>query len=446
MSACSRKETYMSNNKTTDNHKNLTFEERRFIEDSLNNKSSFKEIALNLGRNPRTISREVKRGFFTREKDHNLRKGTCGNKNKCKQKNLCFPCLKPGTICKECSYKTCAIVCSFYTPGCCDKLGKAPYVCNPCKKYTSCGFDKKWYRANHADKAYTNRMVTSRLGINLSLEEINELDELITPLIAKGQSIAHIYANHSDRIKCSKRTLYTYVDLGLFKVRNIDLPRKVRYKPRKKHKQVKTDYAYRQGRSYEEFTKFIGNNPDLNVVEMDVVQGRKGGKVFLTLLFRASNLMLIYLMDSASEKCVEEVFDHLNERLLLDGMKSLFSVVLTDNGSEFKDPEALEFDAYGDRRCRIYYCDPHKSYQKGKLEKNHEFIRYILPKGKSFDHLNQSHATLIANHINSIARASLNDKTPFELASMLTNIKLLEKLDLTSIGHDDVHLKPALLK
>jgi IS30 family transposase len=151
-------------------------------------------------------------------------------------------------------------------------------------------------------------------------------------------------------------------------------------------------------------------------------------------------------MESASQACVLEVFNQLTDIFGNDGMKKLFPVVLTDNGSEFKDPWSLEKDEYGDDRTRVFYCDPHKSYQKGKLEKNHEFIRYILPKGKSFDELTQEKVILMTNHINSIARASLNDRTPFELASILIGSETLSKMDLLHVPHDDVHLKPNLLK
>ena len=94
----------------------------------------------------------------------------------------------------------------------------------------------------------------------------------------------------------------------------------------------------------------------------------------------------------------------------------------------------------------FFHCDPMSSWQKGKLEKNHEFIRYILPKGISFARLNQRKVTQIANHINSVARASLNGCTPFKLAQLLIDRKLLELCDLKDIPADQVILKPTLLK
>jgi hypothetical protein len=47
---------------------------------------------------------------------------------------------------------------------------------------------------------------------------------------------------------------------------------------------------------------------------------------------------------------------------------------------------------------------------------------------------------------NSIARKSLNDRSPFELAEMLLNKKLLNCLEIKLIQPDAVLLKPILLK
>ena len=76
------------------------------------------------------------------------------------------------------------------------------------------------------------------------------------------------------------------------------------------------------------------------------------------------------------------------------------------------------------------------SYQKGRLEKNHEYIRYVIPKGISFNKRNQDDMTLMINHINSAARDSLNGKTPFKLAQMLLDNSLLDKLSLEHIPAD----------
>ena len=54
------------------------------------------------------------------------------------------------------------------------------------------------------------------------------------PLVRQGQSIHQIYIEHENELMCSEKTIYNYIDACLFDVRNIDLPRKVRYRERNK--------------------------------------------------------------------------------------------------------------------------------------------------------------------------------------------------------------------
>lgn len=179
---------------------------------------------------------------------------------------------------------------------------------------------------------------------------------------------------------------------------------------------------------------------------MDTVHGTRSGKVLLTFLFRNCSLMLAFLIDSCSQLDVKEVIDMLYGVLEHKVFSRTFPVILTNNGSEFKNPNALEFDVQGNQRAKIFYCNPMASYQKPHVEKNHEYIRYILPKGISFNNLTQEDITLMINHINSATRTSLNGNTPFKLAQMLLDNSLLDKLSLKHIEADEVHLKPALLK
>lgn len=140
------------------------------------------------------------------------------------------------------------------------------------------------------------------------------------------------------------------------------------------------------------------------------------------------------------------MFNRLEKALGTALFLKTFPVILTDNGSEFLNPILLESGLDSFVRTNIYYCDPNSSYQKGMLEKNHEYIRYIIPKGKSFDDYTQDDITLMINHINSTARDSLNGRTPFELASLLLDPFVIESLGLKKIEHDDVTLKPSLLR
>lgn len=277
--------------------------------------------------------------------------------------------------------------------------------------------------------------------------ELDDLDRLISPLLKQGQPLNHIYATHENEIGCSRRSIYHYLEQGAFSAGPLDLPRKVRYKPRKVRKHIeKPTPSYRVERTYKDFERYMESHHEANVVEMDTVEGSKGGPVLLTMLFRSCNFMLIFLLARNTQADVCEIFEAIETVLGTEKMQELFEVVLTDNGAEFKNPSLLERSLSGQRRTHIFYCDPMASWQKGRLERNHEFIRYILPKGCPFTSLTKAQVITMMNHINNTARASLNGRTPFELASLLLPETLLRWAGAVAVPHDDVLLKPHLLK
>jgi IS30 family transposase len=424
--------------------KHLKIEDRLIIEYGLDKNYTLKEIAERVKKDPTTISKEIKRNRFlksSKRKENNLQ--SCKHRKSCTKTNLCNSSC--GKQCKKCRFINCYRSCNEYLIKKCTKLNRYPYVCNSCSTVTTCTGEKSYYKAKVADTKYKELLVTSREGLNITSNELKKIDEVISPLILKGQSISHIFTHHKDEITCCERTLYYYFDKNAFAARNIDLPRKVKYKPRKKSTlPVIKESTDRVGRTFNDFVKFIEDNPNLLVVEMDTVHGTRSGKVLLTFMFRNCSLMLAFIIDSCSQTAVKDAIDKLYEVLGHEVFKRSFPVILTDNGSEFKKPEALELDTEGNQRTKIFYCNPMASYQKPHVEKNHEYIRYIIPKGKSFNNRTQEDITLMMNHINSTARASLNGNTPFKLAQMLLDASMLDKLSLKHIHADEVHLKPAL--
>jgi IS30 family transposase len=286
----------------------------------------------------------------------------------------------------------------------------------------------------------------SRAGANITEDELLALDEFVSPLIMRGQSVHHIVTHNPDKFNVSEKSIYRYTAGGLLKAKNIDMPRVCRIRPRKsKPVEHKVDSGCRIGRNYADFTAFTEQYP-VSVVEMDSVIGRVGGKVLLTLMFKSCDLMLAFIRDRNTSLSVIDIFNRLYGTLDAKCFISLLPVILTDNGSEFSNPKALEFDAQGNRRTRIFYCDPCASFQKPNVELNHEFIRRVLPKGSSFDNLVQADINLMMSHINSYSREKLNDKSPLEMFGFLHGFDVLEKLGQTGISANDILLKPSLLK
>lgn len=415
--------------------KHLTLEEREIIEDMLKNNFNFTQIGKVIGKHRTTISKEILNHRFEKEAiQYGTTFANCTNINNCQFAG-----------CKSCNKS-----CKNFIERKCEILDKAPYVCNGCKKKSHCKFSKFYYRAKDADAEYKDFRTESRIGIRISQEEIYEINNIITPLIRdKHQSINHVFINHPDLLYFSKPTFYSYVNSNLFSFRNIDLARKVSYKPRKddEKRRTRTESIIRIGRTYKDFLDYLTLHPYASIVEMDTVEGIKGGKVFLTLLFRNYNFMLIFLMESKTMECVEKVFIDIRKTIGNDEFKRLFEVILTDNGSEFFNPISIETDyETGEILTNVFYCDPSASYQKGSIEKNHEYIRYVIPKGNSFNHLSQEDCNLLASHINSTSRIILNNKTPYETITSLMSEDLITKFNIKLIQPDEVNLSSNLLK
>lgn len=444
----------MSNNNYDQKH--LSTSQRIHIEKGLYDGLSFAAIARKIEKHPSTIAKEIKKYRTFQPQEKNSKKPLrCSLFKECTMRFLCdkTDCVKMCKLCYNVKLQVpkCSYLCPEYREPRCPSIEKAPYVCNSCLKIKRCNKNKAFYIAQNADVSSHELLVSCRTGINQHPSDIALLDDLISPLLKKGQSLAHIYAFHGHEIPCSRKTLYNYIDQGVFTARNIDMRRKVRYKckPRKKGTRISlAAKEFRIGRTYEDFQKYIQANPEIPVVELDTVEGGRDNstQAFMTMLFRNCSLMLIFVLEEKTQEHVIEVFDLLCERLGIDAFKELFPIILTDNGSEFQFPTRIECDKDGEIRTKVFYCNPNCSWQKGMLEKNHEYIRYVIPKGQSLDPYDQADATILMNNINSEARDSLNGCTPFRLSQLLLNNKLHKLLKLKEIKPDNVSLKPSLLK
>jgi IS30 family transposase len=429
-------------------NKHLSLDDRKFIESSLKNPcSSFKSIATFLGKDSSTISKEIRKHRFSKKTGSWGRCfNACIHRISCSKEKICEnPSCSKHTYCRSCPY--CNRSCKDFQEQICNLLSKPPYTCNACSNRAKCTLKKSFYFADKAQEKYELLRRFSRQGINCSEEELARIDRIISPLLKQGQSIHHVCATHADSIMLDQKTIYNYVQYGLLSAEIMDLPRKVSYRPRKKKSRaLKVDKACRMARKYTDFQTFMQDHPGLPVVEIDSVEGTKGGKVLLTIHFTNTQLMLAFLRDANTSRSVTDIFNALCTTLGIERFKCLFPVILTDNGSEFSNPKAIEFDADGNRRTYVFYCDPQQACQKGAAENNHEFIRRILPKSTSFNALSQEQVTCMMNHINSYGRKKLNDRSPYESFSFFYGSELLTLLDSKPIPSDEIILKPYLLK
>jgi len=427
----------------------FTYEERLEIQKFLKESLSFKEISRRLGKNPTTISREIRKNSSEVATGYpGFPYNACKNRFNCRYKDVCGKnCTRKTTICcKLC--QSCNDNCPDFILETCTARFRVPYVCNGCETLGKCSLLKNIYDAEHAHMKAHETISQSRSGLCVSEGEVARLNKIISQLVQNGQSVHQIYVTHEDELMCSEKTIYNYIDACLFDVRNIDLPRKVKFRERYKKPEFKVDKGCRIGRNYDDFQAFLVKNQDTTVVQMDSVIGSKGGKCLLTIHFVDTSLMLAFLRDANTSKSVTDIYETLYETLGKEAFTTLFPVILTDNGSEFSNPKAIEYgtEKLSGRRTNVFYCDAGSPYQKGAIEVNHELIRRILPKGNSFDHLAQENISLMMNHINSYKRKKLNNRSPYETFSFYHGEDVLQKLGCTPVAASNIMLKPALLK
>lgn len=378
----------------------LTIENRILIEELLKSNYKLKDIARAVYAHPSTVSREIKARRVS-NKDGNI----------------------------------------------CSKTERFPFICYNCSKKTNCRYKKFYYNYKEAQKNYDNKLKYSRIGIDMSIDEVQYWNDYFEDKIKnKNQPILHIFNNIENEFPRSIQTFYKYVHKGYFpSINNEMLARSFSYKPREKKEITKTiskDNSIKLNRKYEDYLKYIETNPNVSIVEMDLVIGKfEDVNCILTLYFRETKLMLMFLIKKYKTEEVTKVFNLIKKSIGEDNFKQLFEIILTDNGWEFSKPDDIEFNhVTGEKLCNVFYCEPYSSWQKGGLERNHQFIRYIIQKGITFDNLNQKKVIKMMNHINNVSRKSLNYHSPYQLFTETHGKDISNKLHLYHIKKDEVNL------
>lgn len=386
-------------------NKHMGLDERVEIQECLCKGMTFKAIASRIGKDPTTVSKEVKLHAVEYSSSYTKTNRTC------------------------------------------PKLLKAPFVCNGCSKQNHCNciFPRRKYSARTAQKEYETTLTESREGIPLSKEEFYANERIISQAVKNGQHIYHaIVAND---LSVSKTTVYRHIQKGYYEISEIDLPRAVKFKHRKSKKEEYVPKGVKIGRTYEDFLNFIEENPNCCYSEMDTVIGRIGGKVIMTFQFVNVDFMFGILMDNKSAAEGAERIKHLKKVLSSVGFSfsRIFPVLLTDNGGEFSNVFAFENDFTGMKETSVFFCDPNCSWQKPHVENNHTLFRNIVPKGNSFDDFTQDTVNLIFSHVNAVKRKQFNGKSAYDMFTFTYSAQLASALGIVEIPPKEVVQSPKLL-
>ena len=255
--------------------KQLTLSQRIKIEEMLNQRHRKFEIANELDKSQSTIAREI-------SKHRKLKPA-----NPLKQENM-FNCKY------FINWKKCTGKCKIFCPISCKDRDRNIGVCNNCNSLKSCKLDKYFYIAQDAQKQYEYTLKDSRQGVNLNTSELIELAHIICPLIKKGQSIYTILNNHPE-IKLCEKTIYNYIEMGLFKdwdVTNFTLKRKVKRKVSKNKLKKRKEPADYSGRTYTDYLEYKIQNPNVPTTEMDTVYNQQSGPYIQTFIFENTSFMI----------------------------------------------------------------------------------------------------------------------------------------------------------
>lgn len=389
----------------------LTKAERVSIERGLDSRKSIRSIADTLGRAPSTVAAEVTRN----------RTVCCGEGK--------------GERVREISGRACP------------SLERSPRVCNGCRhRHLHCGRGWKCeYSAPRAQALADSMLSVARCGVDRSEGEFEFAVGLIRSDMSRGLSPVQICTARAAQFKVDPSTVYRWIAAGYAGMSNMDLRRKVGYKPRRKKTPIRPT-SHGPGRSHEAFLK-LPEDRRASACEMDTVIGRaRDAQCILTLYLRPCRFQVALLLPEKSSSAVTAALDSLELALGKEGFQKLFGLILTDNGTEFADSTAIERSAADrGRRCEVYYCDVRQSQQKAGCERNHVELRKVLPKGRGvvFDRLTPRDMAVLMSQMNSQPRPSLMGLSPAAaLGALLGEAAegLFDALGIEQIPYEDLDL------
>lgn len=321
-----------------------------------------------------------------------------------------------------------------------------PFICNNCPKKKQCSMKGRYYYADYAHELASSRLRSSRSGSRLTTEQISSINSLVSPLLNAGQSIHHIYVDHQAELPICERTLRNMVNRNELDAKNLSLRRTVGRKKtiRGNSKLLPFDPYLLSNRMYDDFLE--NEHARAWYVELDTVIGNiDSKKVILTIYFPKIGFMFGRLLAAKEAALVLAELQSIRSRLGPKLWQKFFQVILTDRGLEFNHLPQIEIDEFGQKTIEVFFTDAYRSNQKARIESNHRLLRYVIPKGTSFDHLTQNDLDILFSNINGLRRQSLHNATPFELAKKTLGQKFLTLLNIHYIPSKRIVLKPRLL-
>ena len=230
------------------------------------------------------------------------------------------------------------------------------------------------------------------------------LEDKLSPDVICGEAKL---SGEFEKIVCTK-TLYNYIDQCLLKVRNIDLPLKVKRKVRTERKSRQNKRIF--GASIEERPEEINSRTEFGHWEIDTIVGKKNSAAVLLSLDERTKLHRhLVKIPSRSKEAVGEAMQKI-AALYGESFEKVFKSITCDNGSEFAD-----LGRYLPKSTKVYYAHPYSAYERGINEKQNSLVRRFFPKGTSFDNVTDKQVAFVEAWINRLPRKIFNYRSSDDL-------------------------------
>ena len=269
------------------------------------------------------------------------------------------------------------------------------------------------YSADVGQREYEKRC--SAKGPALKIGKDHKLVEYIEKSIKSGLSPYATLENIKNEglefsTSISLRTLYTYIDNGLFLgISNKDLPVKKDGKKRN-YRKVRQAITNTKGTSISDRPEHIEAREEVGHWEMDCVVGKAGTKTALLVLSeRVLREELIFKIRAKTQDEVGKVLDKLERSMGRVRFSETFKTITSDNGGEFLDFGRIEASLFAKKkkRTKMYYAHPYSAWERGTNENINKMIRRFVPKGEDISRFSDIQIKEIENFINNYPRKIL---------------------------------------
>jgi len=352
---------------------------------------------------------------------------------------------------KDCMRKEdfnfCPLDCQNFKQYQCPKLLKWPYVCNECENEHTCHKEKHFFDPEYALGVIRKNESECKRVPKIEKRKLEHFDNFVSPLIKAGISIEAIHQKYPSDFPASIRTVRNWINEGYLTAKRSDLINTL------SRPYVSKEYKYspvttrnplmKATRTYEDYLKFIEAHPGDNVVQLDTVHGKRGDKkCILTIYDVASKVQLGILIENFTAAEVREKVANIRCQIGDESYSKFLRIMLADNGPEFDELYKLETDdETGVKWLNVFFTRPYRSGDKGACERNHEFFRYILSKGKTMNELTHEDLDYYFSMINSYPRKSLGGKTPIEVLDESYGTNFHMKLNLVKISLKEINFR-----